>query len=131
MSRPPKTFHVRLPPYAKHGWREDILAAARKKLPDGVRYAKSDRLQLNVRLYLVGRELERVDVDNSLRRIVDALQGQFGGKGGKNMDPKRPRIIRNERQVWSATIEKVERSRKLAATAGGHLIISHLKAKRG
>ena len=126
MSRPPKTLHVRLPPYAKHGWRKDIFEAVQKKLPEGVRYAKADRLQIGVRLYLAGRQLERVDVDKQLKHIVAALQGMVDGEK-KNPDPDRPRVIRNDHQVWRAAIEKVERPHKLADTTGGHLIISHVK----
>ena len=130
MSRPPKTLHIRLPPYAKHGWRKDILDAVRKKLPDGVRYAKSDRLQLRVRLYLSGRQLERVAMNKQLRHILDALQGQLDGQGTKIEDPERPMVIRSDRQVWRAGIEKVERPQTLPDTTGGHLIISHLKSTR-
>jgi hypothetical protein len=70
--------------------------------------------------------LERIDVDNRLRDIMDALQGQLGGYGKKRMNPKH-RVIRNDRQVWRVTIEKSERPPKLRETAGGRLTLQRMR----
>ena len=128
MPKPRKTLHIKLPSYAapKLTWREAILKALRAaKKAGGVTFDRSDRLALDIRLYLVDRRLDRIDVDNRLKDIMDALQGQVGGQRKKVMYPTNP-IISNDCQVWRVTIEKSERPPNLSATAGGHLTISRL-----
>jgi hypothetical protein len=108
-------------------WRKRLLTAVRAaKRAREIVYDESDHLALNIRLYLVGRNLDRVDVDNRLKNVMDALQGQIGGGGKKLKKPRNP-IIKNDRQVWRVTIEKVKRPPKLKRSAGGHLTISRLR----
>jgi hypothetical protein len=127
MPKPRKT--LQLPSYLapKLEWRKALLSAVRaKKRACSIGYTESDRLALSIRLYLIGRNLDRIDVDNRLKDVMDALQGQIGGGGKKIKKPRDP-IIRNDRQVWRVTIEKVKRPPKLKPTAGGHLTISLLR----
>jgi len=129
MPKPRKTLRIPLPPYLapRLAWRKGLLRAIRRaKRARRITYDESDHLALNIRLYLVGRKLDRIDVDNRLKDIMDALQGQIGGEGKKIKKP-RDRIIRNDRQVWRVTIEKFERPPKLKDTAGGQLTISRLR----
>ncbi len=127
MPKSRKTLRVKIPPYAPSlTWREDVLTATRAARRErAVKYARSDRLALDVRVYLSGKTLARKDVDNLLKDVMDALQGQTGGRGKKIMTPKNP-IIRNDRQVWRVYVEKLERPFKLDESAGGWLTISKL-----
>jgi hypothetical protein len=130
MPKPRKALRVQLPSYLAPplAWRKALLSAVRtaKQTRGGIVYDESDRLALNIRLYLIGRDLEKIDVDNRLKDVMDALQGQIGGGGKKIKTPRDP-IIRNDRQVWRVTIEKLRRPPKLKRTAGGHLTISRFR----
>lgn len=133
MPKPRKTLRIRLLPYLapRLKWRKSLLSAVRRaKRARGITYDESDRLALTIRLYLVGRNLDRIDVDNRLKDVMDALQGQIGGQGKKMKRPRDP-IIKNDRQVWRVTIEKIRRPPKLRATAGGYLTISRLRSAPG
>ena len=82
MPKPRKTLRVPLPPYLapRLAWRRGLLSVVRAaKRNRHIAYDESDRLALTVRLYLTGRNLDRIDVDNRLKDVMDALQGQIGG----------------------------------------------------
>lgn len=131
-----KTLQVQLPAVEpRDTWCQRILdkvlaAAEERKLPleqsdSGSRwiYDESERLSLRVRVYLSGHALARSDVDNLLVAIMNGLQGQVGGQRGKIMDAPL-RVIRNDRHVWRAEIEKVERPHEMREDIGGELTIS-------
>jgi len=68
---------VRIPEYQspRNSWRQTlhtIISPTATK--SGVFYHPSDKLELNVRLYLEGTALSSHDVDNRLKDIMDALQ---------------------------------------------------------
>jgi Holliday junction resolvase RusA-like endonuclease len=104
MSKPPLTFKLRLPPYRtpRNSWRHDLHAVIKSELDRRkIQYNKTEKLELNVVLYLKTTALHFHDVDNRLKDIMDALQGRAGGR--KTMKP----IIPNDSQVFKVTIEKM------------------------
>lgn len=106
MAKRRKTLKIRIPHYTnpKYKWRREIHEAvdlARKK--NNVSYTNSDRLELNIRLYLSEKEMLIHDIDNRLKDILDALQGRAGGtKSIPTMSP----IIPNDNQIYRVKIEK-------------------------
>ena len=71
MPKPRKTLRIPLLPYLapRLAWRKGLLRAVRRaKRARRITYDESDRLALNILLYLVGRNLDRIDVDNRLKR---------------------------------------------------------------
>jgi hypothetical protein len=70
----------------------------------GIRYTSKDKLEIHVRLYFKEPKLSMVDVDNRLKDVMDALQGQVGGGGKKRPRPKK--IIPNDSQIYRVTVEK-------------------------
>jgi hypothetical protein len=132
MPKPRKTVRVRLPSYVapRLEWRKRLLGVVRTARGErGIRYETHDRLALDIRLYLAGHLLEVCDVDNRLKDVMDALQGQIGGHGKKLPRPHNP-IVRNDCQIWRVAIEKVPRPSKLGAQAGGFLRITRLRTRR-
>ncbi len=89
----------------------------------GVLYQPEDRLELIITLYLDRSGLRFHDVDNSLKDIMDALQGRAGGpKSKRHLSP----VIPNDHQVFRASIEKTNppgQSRGM-----GRLVIRKYKA---
>jgi len=88
----------------------------------GVFYHPSDKLELNVRLYLEGTALSSHDVDNRLKDIMDALQGRAGGS--KEISRWSP-IIPNDKQIYRVTIEKALPPKQSKGL--GHLVITRHK----
>lgn len=89
MTKPRKTLRIQLPSYLapRLTWRRRLLSAVRAAKRDRrIVYDKSDRLALSIRLYLIGRNLDRIDVDNRLKDVMDALQGQIGGCGKEDQE---------------------------------------------
>ena len=120
-----ETINIELPAVApRDSWCERLLtnalAATRER---GITYTEHDRLEVDVLVYLTGRELERTDVDNLLAEVLNGLQGQVGGQGKKIMHPD-PRVLWNDRQVWKATVQKVERPAGVPEEIGGRVTIS-------
>lgn len=118
-------LHFRIPPYRipRNGWRRLIHAAAMEaQRRVGVKYADTDRLEVEVHLYLDGGALEWNDVDNRLKDVLDALQGRAGGsKAVRSLIP----LIPNDRQICRVVIEKCappDQSRGL-----GHVTIRRLR----
>lgn len=84
-------LRVRLPTYhhPRNEWRRQIRIRVRAKMKEKrIRYTSKDKLEIHVRPYFSEPKLSMVDVDNRLKDVMDALQGQVGG-AGKNV--RRPR----------------------------------------
>jgi hypothetical protein len=118
-------LHFLIPPYRipRNGWRRLIHSAATEaQRRAGVTYTDTDRLEVEVRLYLDGSALDWHDVDNRLKDVLDALQGRAGGSEAiRSLSP----LIPNDRQIYRVVIEKCappEQSRGL-----GHVTIRRLR----
>ncbi len=89
-------------------------------------YTDREKLEVRVRLYLNEPKLHMSDVDNRLKDVMDALQGQIGGAGKKRRRVKR--IIPNDSQIYRVTVEKAlppKQSHDL-----GHLTIKRYNGPR-
>src|SRR6266508_5622658 len=79
MAKTRQTISIDLPTYQKdrHKWRKDILDIVLRAACSGeVEYDRDDHLEVVVLLYLSkGKRLLIHDVDNRLKDILDALQG--------------------------------------------------------
>lgn len=123
-----KTIKVRIPLYInpRNIWRqllhEEILKASVKR---GISYRQSDKLELDVVLYLNEKQLGFHDLDNRLKDIMDALQGRAGGsKAKRTLVP----IIPNDRQIYRVTVEK--KSPPKQSHGLGHLTIKRYEDKK-
>lgn len=106
MPKPPKTISVRLPPYRhpRNEWRKEIHAlVAREAERRGVTYTEDDQIEVWIKLYFDERKVRFVDVDNRVKDVLDALQGQAGGPKTQLLDPQ---IIPNDNQVYRVLVEK-------------------------
>ena len=127
MKRRLKAIKVRVPPYRpqRYEWRKLIHQTIVRELKNGdLTYLPSDRLEINVRLYLDKKSILHHDLDNRLKDILDALQGRAGGSKKVH---KLKLIIPNDNQVYKVSIEKVlppPQSHGL-----GHLVIKRYKLK--
>ena len=121
MAKRPLKLSIRIPPYARprNAWRKalhEVISESQKISP--VVYKLTDKLELEIKLYIKGSALFVHDVDNRLKDIMDALQGRAGGPKSKRV--LKP-IISNDNQICRVIIEKFEppwQSRGL-----GHLTI--------
>ena len=52
---------------------------AEKAEKAGIKFAKNDKLEVQVKLYMEKSLLNKSDVDNRLKDILDAIQGRAGG----------------------------------------------------
>lgn len=121
MSKKRTTLKVRIPYYRspRNAWRSDlyqVFQATAAKLR--ISYSPSDRLELQVVLYLGPDALFVHDVDNRLKDIMDALQGRAGGKKGRGILTP---LIPNDRQVFKVTIEKKDPPKQSLGL--GHLTV--------
>ena len=116
---------IRIPEYQspRDLWRQrlhGIIGSSATEL--GVFYHPSDKLELNVKLYLEGTPLSSHDVDNRLKDIMDALQGRAGS-------PKKirrwPPIIPNDKQIYRVTLEKALAPKQSKGL--GHVLITRYK----
>jgi Holliday junction resolvase RusA-like endonuclease len=66
-------------------WKQAIYDAVTKaqKLA-GVCYSDTDKLEVEVRFHLQGHKLTKLDLDNRLKQVGDALQGFINDKGAIN-----------------------------------------------
>lgn len=88
-------------------WKQHIYDAVRKaQRLAGVRYSKEAKLDVDVRFYFRGHKLTKLDLDNRLKQVGDALQGFIHDKGGKKGSTKRTPIIPNDNQIYRLTAEK-------------------------
>ncbi len=122
------SLRVRIPPYQapRNQWRRLLNSEVRKRqVRRGIHYSASDRLEVQVLLYMDAVSLRFHDVDNRLKDILDALQGRAGGsKGVRSM----PAIIPNDSQIYRVTVEK--RTPPPQSRGWGHLIIRSFQRKR-
>lgn len=106
MAKIARTIRTLLPTYQKdrQRWRKQILSRVRKEAKRrGVQYEDTDLLEVEVLLYLTrGKRHDIHDVDNRLKDILDALQGQFRGYSPN----KESRLIANDNKICRAVIEK-------------------------
>jgi hypothetical protein len=100
-------------------WRRSLHSELMKACREnGIQYRPNDKLELEVVLYLGGRELGVHDVNNRLKDIMDSLQGRAGGsKKTRTLAP----IIANDSQIYKVTIEK--RPPPKQSHGLGHLVI--------
>ena len=101
------TLKVRLPEYGypRTAWRRSIYRVVlEQKKKTGTTYTKNDKIELSIKLYFGRSKIKRMDVDNRLKDIMDALQGRFGGTGSKcsSVAP----IIPNDSQIYRVHVEK-------------------------
>ena len=124
MAKRPLKLKIRIPPYSapRNAWRRQLHAAiAESQEKSKVKYRETDRLEVEVRLYMDYQALGFHDVDNRLKDILDALQGRAGG-------PKNRRtlqaIVPNDRQIFRVIVEKREPPKQ--SHGKGHLVIRRL-----
>jgi|SRR5712692_1858523 len=97
---------VRIPNFMSDSkaWRRAINAAIVKVQKQGtVQYANTDKLEVEIRFYLRNSKLTKLDLDNRLKDVLDALQGMIGEKGKSG---ELPAIIPNDNQVYRLIAEK-------------------------
>ena len=86
-------------------WRRDVFDAVRKAAAEqNRRYSATDRLRVEVLLYLNDRQMQSLDVDNLIKHVGDALQGRLAGGGKKRVH--RDAVLPNDVQIFSWTVEK-------------------------
>ena len=128
MAKRPLRLAVRIPPYRppRNHWRMLVHEAVSiRQRAAGVVYKETDKLHIQLRLYLGKVAIRFHDVDNRLKDIMDALQGRVGGP--KRITRLKP-IIPNDRQIYKVEVEKgpaPPQSRGL-----GHLTIRRYATKR-
>ena len=106
MPKPPKTISVRIPPYRhpRNEWRKEIHAVVvREAERRGVSYTEDDQIEVWIKLYFDERKVRFVDVDNRVKDVLDALQGQAGGSKTVKLEPQ---VIPNDNQVYRVVVEK-------------------------
>ena len=106
MAKRPSTLSVRIPPYQapRNTWRRQINALVhQEKVRSRISYSPSDKLEVDVILYMDKTALSFHDVDNRLKDILDALQARAGGSKKRRTLPP---IIKNDSQIYRVIIEK-------------------------
>jgi Holliday junction resolvase RusA-like endonuclease len=100
---------ARIPNYVPDGvaWKRAIYRAVTKAQRDkGVQYSGNDKLDVEVCFHLHGHKLTKLDLDNRLKAVGDALQGFISDKGKLTKGRKRKPIIPNDNQIYRLTAEK-------------------------
>ena len=118
----PKQEPILAPRQKVLDWRRKMNRLARKTAKEeGVKFAPDDAFDIEVRIGLTQRQIERQDVDNLVKHIFDALQGRAGGPKNVRRKGVTP-LIPNDHQIFRLTVEK---SRALSDDEVGevHLII--------
>jgi Holliday junction resolvase RusA-like endonuclease len=96
---------VRIPNFQTDAkaWRRAIHAAVTDVQKRGdVRYAKTDKLQVEICFFLRNPKLTILDLDNRVKDVCDALQGFIYDKGKGGLKP----IIPNDNQIYRLIVEK-------------------------
>ena len=128
MPKHKKLLKVRIPPYSypRNAWRKLInKIVAEKAEKAGIKFAKNDKLEVQVKLYMEKALLKANDVDNRLKDILDAIQGRAGGS--KTIH-KLKAVVPNDNQIYRASIEKMAPSPQSHGL--GHLIIKLYKKEK-
>lgn len=121
MSKHRMKVQFRLPLYAfpRNAWRKDIyISAAAAFRKAGVQYSETDRLEVEVRLYLDSSNLWKHDLDNRAKDVLDSLQARFGGP--KKLRSEVP-LIPNDSQVFRLVVSKTLPPKQSLGL--GHVII--------
>ena len=88
-------------------WKRAIYRAVTEAQRDtGIEYSDSDKLDIDVRFHLKGHKLTKLDLDNRLKAVGDALQGFINDKGTLANGRKRKPIIPNDNQIYRLVAEK-------------------------
>ena len=103
------TFSATLPPYAppRNEWRRRVHAAVlESQAGRGVGYSENDRLEVRIELYLGGRPLAMLDIEERVNDVVDALGGYIAGpRSERRIAP----IVPNPDQIRRIILEKSTR----------------------
>jgi len=108
MAKPRSFFKLALPsfdnvkPWKWYSWRKRVWRELQKS--EHIRFGRA-KVELRVWGYLP----QRMDIDNCLKNIIDALQGAIGGS--KPNRKKRFKIIENDNQVYRVVIQKKDPKR--------------------
>ena len=95
----------KIPNYVADGiaWKRAIYdAVSEAKRRARIRYLPNDKLDVEIRFHLVGHRLTKLDLDNRLKQVGDALQGFINDKGAGGLEP----IIPNDNQIYRLVAEK-------------------------
>lgn len=127
MAKRPLRLQFRILPYQgpRNEWRKNVHAAAQERRGN-VRYAPTDRLEIDVGLYFKAGALSWHDVDNRLKDVLDVLQGRTGGsKAVRAFEP----IVPNNSQIHRVVVEKREPPGQ--SRGYGHVTVRRLIVRRG
>jgi hypothetical protein len=128
-SRP--TITASIPTYQKNRgqWRQKILSRVRAACRRAeVKYDQDESFEVVVLPYLrKGKRHDIHDVDNRLKDVLDALQGQFGGS--KSLRAK-SRLIANDNRICRVVMEKQPIPKMFGNDAGGRLLIRPYRPHR-
>jgi hypothetical protein len=103
------TFSSLLPPYAppRNEWRRRVHAAVLEaQAARGVGYSEGDRLEVRLELYLGGRPLAMMDIDDRVNDVIDALGGHIAGPRSRR---KIAPIVPSADQIRRIVLEKSPR----------------------
>jgi len=105
----PQKLIAKIPHYEPDStvWKQKIYDAVREaQNRAGIQYSDNAKLDVQVCFYLRGHRLSKLDLDNRLKQVGDALQGFINDKGGSKHAAKRTPIIPNDNQIYRLTAEK-------------------------
>ncbi len=103
------TFSSLLPSYAppRNEWRRRVHAAVLEaQAARGVGYSEGDRLEVRLELYLGGRPLAMMDIDDRVNDVIDALGGHIAGPRSRR---KIAPIVPSADQIRRIVLEKSPR----------------------
>jgi Holliday junction resolvase RusA-like endonuclease len=88
-------------------WKRAIYREVTKAQRDaGVVYSDDDKLEVEICFHLTGFKLTKLDIDNRLKQVGDALQGFINDKGKLSNGRRRKPIIPNDNQIYRWSAEK-------------------------
>lgn len=100
---------AKIPNYVADGvvWkRSNYEAVTKAQFRAGVHYSDTDKLDVEICFHLQGHKLTKLDLDNRLKQVGDALQGFINDKGAMRAGRKRRPIIPNDNQIYRLVAEK-------------------------
>ena len=88
-------------------WKRAIYNAVTKAQREaGVTYSDDDKLEVEICFHLTGFKLTKLDIDNRLKQVGDALQGFINDKGRLSNGRRRKPIVPNDNQIYRWLAEK-------------------------
>ncbi|HXD30766.1 MAG TPA: hypothetical protein VN643_06605 [Pyrinomonadaceae bacterium] len=88
-------------------WKHAIYNAVTKAQREaGVTYSDNDKLEVEICFHLTGFKLTKLDIDNRLKQVGDALQGFINDKGRLSNGRRRKPIVPNDNQIYRWSAEK-------------------------